>query len=127
MQSRPTILYELNKVRVSDASYMDVSASGAGGVWMVRTGAYTNIVWWVQWSEEITKDVVTDDNSNGKFTNSDLEMAEVLLQWLAGGYIAPITHETNLERSDNSPACSWATRMSPMSNVEAQLMRSLAL
>ena len=94
---------------------------------MSTTWAYTNIVWRVQWSEEITKDVVSNDNPKGKITNSDLEMASFLLLWIVREDISPITHETTLGRRDSTTACSWETRMSPKSNVAARLARALAL
>ena len=54
-------------------------------------------------------------------------MATLLLQWLVLEYIAVIHHNSALTRCDNSPACSWATRMSPKSIIGAQLVRALAV
>ena len=93
-------------------------ASGAGGVWMSTKVAYPNIVWQVQWPEEITKDVVSDNNPKGKIINSYMEMEAVLLQWLVREDNSLINHETILGCSDNAPACSWATIMLPKSNVD---------
>ena len=94
---------------------------------MILRGEYNNIVWRVEWDEEISKRVVSDTNSKGTITNSDLEMAAILLQWLVLEQIATTHHRSALARSDNTLACSWATRMSPKNPIAARLVRALAL
>ena len=90
-------------------------------------GRYHNIVWRVEWDAEISRRVVSDKNPKGTITNSDLDMAAILLAWLILEQIAPTHHMSALARSDNTPACSWATKMSPKSVIAARLVRALAL
>ena len=113
MRRRPIHVNKLVPQDTSDVINMDASGIDAGGVWMSITGAYNNIVWQVEWDTEISKRVVSDSNSKGTITNSDLEMADILLQWLILEQIATIFHTSTLARSDNTPACSWTTMMSP--------------
>ena len=56
----------LPKENVDYLGYMDASESGAGGIWTRKTGAYPNIVRRIKWPEEITEDIVSDDNPKGK-------------------------------------------------------------
>jgi len=70
---------------------------------------------------------VSDSNPEGSLNNSDLKMAALLLQWLVLKHIAVTRHRSALARCDNTPACSWATRMSPKSKIGTRLMRALAL
>ena len=94
---------------------------------MSVTGAYPNTVWRVQWPPDISNSVISDGNPKGSITNSDLEMAAILLQWLVLDHITTTLHRSTLSRSNNTPACSWATRMSPKSKIAARLIRALAL
>ena len=127
MKRRPTHVNELVPQETSDVGNMDASGIGAGGVWMSVLGAYNNIVWRVEWDAEISRRVVSDKNPRGTITNSDLEMAAILLQWLILEQIATTRHRSALARSDNTPACSWATKMSPKNPIAARLVRALAL
>ena len=54
-------------------------------------------------------------------------MAAILLHWIVLEMITTTYHRSALARSNNSPACSWATRMSPKSAIAARLVRALAL
>ena len=64
---------------------MDASGIGTSGVWMRVRGAYSNMVWPVEWPEDISRSVVSDKNPSDTITNSDLEMAAIILQWLVLG------------------------------------------
>jgi hypothetical protein len=59
--------------------YCDASAFGAGGVWFSGTMPLPETVWRLQWPRDITAAVVSESNPTGKLTNSDLEMAAVVL------------------------------------------------
>ncbi len=43
----------------------------------------TPMVFWWQWPKEIKCDIVMHNNLEGSITNSDLELAGILLLWLA--------------------------------------------
>jgi hypothetical protein len=59
--------------------YCDASAFGAGGVWLSGADPLPEKVWQLQWPRDITAAVVSGSNPTGKQTNSDLEMATVVL------------------------------------------------
>ena len=92
MRARSTHVNELVPQAISDVGHMDASGIGAGGVLMSVKGAYRNTVWRVEWPEEISKEVVSDRNPKGSITNSDLEMAALMLQWLVLEHVAPTFH-----------------------------------
>jgi hypothetical protein len=132
LASRPTHVSELVQSENPDyIGYCDASGFGAGGVWFGGSTKLDPIVWRVQWPADITAALVSDSNPNGTITNSDLEMAGVLL------------HEAVLEAalgqamkgkhivigSDNSPAVAWTARMATRSAspVAYRLLRGLAM
>ena len=90
-------------------------------------GLYPHTVWRVEWPDTVSREVVSDSNPTGSLTNSDLEMAALLLAWLVLEQIADTHHRSALARSDNTPTYAWATRMSPKSKIGARLVRALAM
>jgi hypothetical protein len=60
--------------------YCDASAFGAGGVWFSGTSLVPETVWQLQWPLDITAAVISESNPTGALTNSDLEIAVVVLQ-----------------------------------------------
>jgi len=58
---------------------MDASGISAGGAIMIIDGFYKNTVWKVEWPVEGSRKVVSDRIPKGSITNSDLEMAAILL------------------------------------------------
>ena len=54
-------------------------------------------------------------------------MDAILIQWLVIEHIGVTIHCFALARSDNTPACAWATKMSPKSKISARLVRVLTL
>ena len=65
---------------ISDVGNMDASGIGDGGIWMITSGSYNNIVWRVEWPSNISASVISDKNPTGSMTNSDLEIAAILLK-----------------------------------------------
>jgi len=80
MRARPSHVNELVGQPISDVGNMDASKIGAGGLWMSSDGSYPPTVWQLEWLLEIGKRVVSDRNPNWSITNSDLEMAAILVQ-----------------------------------------------
>ena len=80
--------------------------------------------------QDITDRLVSFKNRKGDITNSDLEMAGVLLQWLVLEHIAPISLKFAHIGiySDNTPTVAWASRLnSSSSTIASHLLRALAL
>ena len=90
------------------------------------------VVWRVQWPKDITDAIVSSSNPQGTVTNSDLEMAGVLLHEsvleTTVGAAAMVGAQTAIG-CDNSPAVSWTTRMATRSesHIAFRLLRGLAM
>jgi hypothetical protein len=131
LASRPTHVSELVQKELNYIGYCDASAFGAGGVWFGGTQRLRPIVWRIQWPADVTTSVVSSTNPTGQITNSDLEMAGVLLH--------TAVLETAIGRAmvgaqfaigcDNSPAVAWTTRMATRSEtpISFRLLRGLAM
>ena len=125
MGSRPTYLAEIVQRLASALGFTDASGLGAGGVWIDPNSDGHNFVWRFEWPEDIRSDLVSWDNPNGRITNSDLELAALVLQEAVFPLVcrdwawhAPITG------SDNTPTVSWTFKESATINpVVADLLR----
>jgi hypothetical protein len=90
-------------------------------------------VWRVQWPKDVTYAVVPMTNPKGHLTNSDLEMAGVLLQEaMLQAALGPTSMMVTVQVAmgcDNSPAVVWTTRMATCSAspISFHLLRSLTM
>jgi hypothetical protein len=131
LAKRPTHVSELVPQEPDYTGFCDASAFGAGGVWFGGSKPLPPIVWRIQWPQDITTDVVSDSNPTGRITNSDLEMAGVLLQEaVLEKHLGPamIGAHTAIG-SDNSPAVAWTTRMATRSAspISYHLLKGFAM
>jgi hypothetical protein len=78
--TRPTHVKELIPGDDHYTGYCDACATGAGGVWISGKAGIRPIVWRVHFDHAISSQVVSDKNPRGRLTNSDLEMAAVLVK-----------------------------------------------
>jgi hypothetical protein len=122
LASRPTHVSELVEHEPQMAGTCDASSEGAGGVW-IGYGAKPT-AWRLEWPAE-----VVELYRQGKLTNSDLEMAAVLLQHLVAERLRPLRHCHTAIWSDNTPTVSWSTKMADKATtpVAGQLLRALAM
>jgi hypothetical protein len=122
LASRPTHVSELVEYEPELAGTCDASATGAGGVWVGYNVQPS--VWRMEWPDD-----VVDLYRTGKLTNSDLEMAAVLLQYLVAEQLRPMDRCHTAIWSDNSPATSWSTKMADKATtpIAGQLLRALAM
>jgi hypothetical protein len=132
LASRPTHVNELVQADEPDyIGYCDASGFGAGGVWFGGRETMEPIVWRVQWPKDITEALVSDSNPHGTITNSDLEMAGVLLQEavLEAELGSTMVGKHFVIGSDNSPAVAWTARMASRSAspIAFRLLRGLAM
>jgi hypothetical protein len=121
LASRPTQVTELVQEDLDYVGYCDASAFSAGGVWFGAEKHLSPIVWRVQWPKDVTNAVVLTTNPGGHLTNSNLEMAGVLLQEaVLEAAFGPATM-INVQAAigcDNSPAVAW---------TKFRLLRGLAM
>jgi hypothetical protein len=123
LATRPTHVDELVRRTHSAAGTTDASSEGAGGIWF-RNGLPPT-VWRVNWPVEVRARY-----KSGILTNSDLEMAAIVLMMLVLEGLTDLTRQHTLIFSDNTPAVSWTTRLvssKAESKVAARLLRILAL
>jgi hypothetical protein len=108
---------------------VDASSHGIGGVIFGELSGCKPTVFRWQWPEDIQSQIKTFENPNGTITNSDLEMAGLLLLWLAMEEVCgPLWEKQIVLFSDNSPTIGWVTRLaSKRSLVAKHLVQALAL
>ncbi len=80
--TRPTRCKELVAGWPDYVGICDASSFGAGGIIIGELSPSRPTVFRLQRPPDVTESVVSDRNRRGKLTNSDLEMAGLLLLWL---------------------------------------------
>eukprot|EP00956_Cyclotella_meneghiniana_P036899 scaffold132055_cov20-Cyclotella_meneghiniana.AAC.1 len=83
----------------------------------------------MEWPEWVKQEVLkTNAGQKGTLTNSDLEMAGLLLLWLVMEEVCDLTSGSHVALfSDNAPTVSWVNKLaSKNSQVADQLIRALA-
>ena len=120
--ARTTHVSELVAHEPELAGTCGASAAGAVGVWVGHQIQPT--VWRLEWPAD-----VVEMYRKGKLTNSDLEMAAVLLQYMVAEQLRPMNRCHTAIWSDNSSATSWATKMAAKATtpIAGQLLRVLAM
>jgi hypothetical protein len=128
MCKRPTFCRELIPDTPDYVGYCDASKLGAGGVWMSGKKFLPPTVWRLEFPPDIQSRVVSFSNPTGDITNSDLEMAGLLAEFIVLEHIAPLKFAHTAAWCDNTPTVSWANKMSSSkSMVAARLVRALAV
>ena len=108
--------------------FCDASAHGAGGVWFAGEQPLHPTVWRVPWPPIIQTRLVTFHNPDGTISNSDLEMAGMLLHYLVLEQLAPLRHIHVAAWCDNTPTVSWTNKLSASrSPIAGRLTRALAM
>ena len=92
-----------------------------------RTGQH--LVWRLPWPPDIVNNLISSTNPQGKITNSDLELAALVLQEATLLEAVPKARmAAPRSGSDNTPTVSWSTHEASMINpVVADLLRIMAL
>jgi hypothetical protein len=102
----------------------DASSHGVGGVVFGETESCPPTVFRWEWSPE-----VKEAYHSKRITNSDLEMAGLLILWLVIESVCGNLREKHVALfSDNSPTVGWVHRLATRGSlVSAHLIRALAL
>ena len=102
---------------------------GVGGVVVGELSNCTSVVFRWEWPADIKNNIVLFSNPTGGLTNSDLEMAGLLILWLVLKGVCPSLREKCVTLfSDNSPTVSWVTRLASRKSLVAEhLVQALAL
>jgi ribonuclease HI len=101
---------------------VNTSSTGVGGIWLLPN--YPPKVYWHQWPMHIQKRY-----RDAEITNSDLEMAGVLVAWFILETCAHLRHTCATVFSDNTPTVSWMQKLMSHSKkpTSARLLRALAM
>ena len=130
INSRPTRIAEVVPLSPSAIGYHDASGLGAGGVWfpgyLIPRGTKLNtpLLWRIQWPQDITDNLISFANPNGKITNSDLELAGGLLHLDVIARSFDTRERTLLSKTDNLATLFWQRKGSATANnATSQLLR----
>ena len=125
----PTRCKELVSEWPDFVGIVDASGQGVGGIIVSERAECVPTVFRMEWPDDVKKDIKSESNPEGRITNSDLEMAGLLLLWLVMEEVCgPMAEKHAALFSDNSPTVHWVRRMaSRHSRVAARLIRALAL
>ena len=111
MPTRPTYLAEIVQRLPTYIGFTDASGLGAGGVWIDPNEDGRKYVWRLPWPEDIKSDLVSFDNQQGRITNSDLELAALVLQEATFPFICPSpAWRAPFTGIDNTPTVAWSFR-----------------
>ena len=80
MEDWSTHVKDLNPNEDHYYSYYSACDMGLGGVWIIREQGINPILWIVDFYNAIPDQVVYEENPQGFLTNSDLEIAALLIQ-----------------------------------------------
>jgi hypothetical protein len=126
----PTKCKELVMGHPDYVGVKDASIHGVGGVIVGENKACVPTVFRLEWPEWVKQEVLkTNSGKEGTLTNSDLEMAGLLLLFLVMEEVCDLQPGDHIALfSDNSPTVSWVRRMASRGSLVAdQLLRALAL
>ena len=125
----PTRCRELTSRWPDFVGIVDASSHGVGGVVFGENSRCVPTVFRWQWPKEVTLDVKSADNPGGRISNSDLEMAGMVMAWLVvEGVGGDLTEKTIALVGDNTPSIGWINKLaSKQSKVAEQLVQAIAL
>ena len=108
---------------------VDAAKEGTGGIIMGEADEVVPTVFRLEWPESVRKLMQTQQNMKGTLTNSDLELAGMVLLFCVMEAVMPsLKHKHVALFNDNTPAVSWTDRMaSKSSKLAGGLLRALAL
>jgi hypothetical protein len=79
-----------------------------GGVIIGELSDCPPTVFHLEWLPDVTASVISDFNPKGTITNSDFELAGLIILWLMMEHVCgPIAEKWVAIFSDNSPTVSW--------------------
>ena len=129
MVSRPTYFVDIVQRLATDMGYTDASGLGYRGVWIDPNEDGVHYVWRLPWAEKIIADLVSSDNTQGRITNSDLELAVLVLQEGTFPFVSTNpTWRAPFTGSENTNTVAWTfLEASTVNPVVADLLRLRSL
>jgi hypothetical protein len=130
LASRPTHVRELVPDMPQYVGYHNAAAEGVGGVWFLLVDSMSPMVWQAAFPQDIASEVVSDDNPDGRLTNSNLELAaEVMAVGVALAMAPKVKHVPLGTLCNNTPTVSWIEKMASKAKgpTAGCLLRGLAV
>ncbi len=129
LTSRPAHCPELMAGWPDFVGVVKASSHGVGGITIGKLFECPPTVFCLQWPPEITASIITESNLTGTLTNSDLELAGLVLLWIMMEHVCTDLVEKWIALfSNNSPSVGWVQCMAMHSSLIAeQLIQVLAL
>jgi hypothetical protein len=126
---RPTRCRELVAGWPDFVGIVNASSQGVGGIIIGKLSKCPPMVFWLQWLMDITANVISNRNPKGMITNSDLELAGLVILWLMMEHVCGSLAEKRVALlSNKTPTVSWVQQMASRSSLVAeQLIRILVL
>jgi hypothetical protein len=91
-------------------SIVNASSNGVGRVVLGELSECIPTVFWWEWPEDIRKEIKSFGYLTGSITNSDLEMAGMLLLWLVIEGICSVLAEKQVALfTNNTPKVAWVS------------------
>jgi hypothetical protein len=127
---RPTHVRELVPDMPQYVGYHNAAAEGAGGVWFSLVDSMSPMVWRAAFPQDIAPKVFSNDNPDGRLTNSNLELAvEVMAVGVALAMAPKVKHVPLGTLCDNTPTVSWIEKMASKAKgpTAGHLLQGLAV
>ena len=125
----PTRCRELTLGLPDFVGIVDTSSHGVGGGVFGKLSACMPMFFQWQWPNDVCAQLISNENPKDTITNSDLEMAGLLLLWLTmEGVCTPLQEKHVAMFGDNSLLIDWVKHLaSKQSLVAKNLVQALAL
>jgi len=119
--TQPTPLLTLFPRHPDVLATTDASKDGMRGFWLTwdvaASDAPTCLVWRAPFPPTIRNDLITTTRPTGRLTNSDLELAALIIEITLASSYSPHPHPEVLVASDNTAAIAWSTKGSTSCNT----------
>jgi hypothetical protein len=81
------------------------------------------------WPDDIRDNVISESNPTGTLTNSDVELAAILIHHLVLERAMALRHVKTVTFSDNSPAVAWVSKMTTRAELDVSynLLRGISM
>ena len=129
MKTTPSSVLQLVINYPDYLGHSDSCGIGTGGVWTSGLKSIKPFLWQLRWPDDIIKSLISAGNPNGHITINDLELAGLVLNWLAlECQDVPLAFHHIGALCDNTSAVSWAhTLRTSSSLIAGRLLRLLGL
>ena len=130
MKKNPSSVLQLVKNWPDYIGHSDACKLGAGGTWGNGLKQIEPFLWQVEWPQAVQRELITDSNPDGSITINDLELAGMVLNWLALECQAdiPLAYHHIGAFCDNTSAVSWSLKLrTSKSKIAGRLIRLLGL